>query len=168
MAKYWILGRTVLPYWFRAQIVFRRPVFIDSQLYHVYPLNCGECQTNHEKWYIPVDSFVYLWFWRLQVPFFVHNIKIECCIKVAILVCGWCQVISSKSRYKNRMFPLCFTNIPYFLSASVCQNIPDAFTCVYSLRTSAMRTFYVQLRKHRFFSRLDTYDSAKQWHIHKI
>ena len=45
-----------------------------------------------------------------------NNITCERCIEVAILVCGWCQAITSKSKYQRRVFPLCFPNIPYLFN----------------------------------------------------
>ena len=68
-------------------------------------------------WYIPVQSMVYLVYRTLQIAFFTHNnITCERCIEVAILVCGWCQAITSKSKYQIRVFPLCFPNIPYLFN----------------------------------------------------
>ena len=45
--------------------------------------------------------------------FFVHNATRGSCIKVTILVCDWCQAISSKSKRQMQAFRLCFPNIPH-------------------------------------------------------
>ena len=36
----------------------------------------------------------------MQLAFFVHNTTHDSCIKLIILVCGWCQATSSKSKYQ--------------------------------------------------------------------
>ena len=64
------------------------------------------------KRHIPLNSIVYLSFWTLEV--FVRNTTYESCIKVTVLVCEWRQDILSKSKYQNRMFPMCSLDIPYF------------------------------------------------------
>ena len=47
---------------------------------------------------------------------FAHNTTRECWIIVTLHVCGWCLASASKSKCHIRVFPLCFQNIPFFVS----------------------------------------------------
>ena len=72
-----------------------------------------------KKWYIPVRStrICIFKFGHCKLHFFVQNTTPESCIKVTILVCGWCQAIPSKSKCQIRFLPLYFPNIPQFIPA---------------------------------------------------
>ena len=61
------------------------------------------------------NSAVFLQFWALKISFFVRNITHESCIKVGILVCGWCQAICSQSKVLIKTFPRWLPHTPFLL-----------------------------------------------------
>ena len=64
----------------------------------------GSIRRCIEKWFIPIQSIVYLDFRKLQIQFFAHNTTRESWIEVTMLVCGWCQTISGKSKRQYDYF----------------------------------------------------------------
>ena len=57
----------------------------------------------------------FLQFWALEISFLVRNITHESCIKVGILVCGWCQAICSQSKVLIKTFPRWLPHTPFLL-----------------------------------------------------
>ena len=90
-------------------------MFIDLQCNNGYS---GSCERSYMKYWKMIHSCT---FYYASLIFDIANYIFrpwhysESCIKVTLLVCGWCQAISSKSKCQIRLFPLCFQNIPYFL-----------------------------------------------------
>ena len=102
------------------------------------------------KWYIPLDSILYLWCRTFQVAVFVQNTTCESCIKITTL--GWCQAISSKSKYLILVFPLCFPNVPYFPSSV-------------SLITNTSIEVVISLSTVEHFINLSGFGEKGRWYI---
>ena len=63
--------------------------------------NCkllGNFKPSIKNWFIRVNSLFYLWFWTLQIAFFVNNNSRDSCINATIIVCDWCPAIFGKSK----------------------------------------------------------------------
>ena len=67
----------------------------------------------------------YIFLYILSCIFYLVHYKLhfssrESCIKLTILVCGWCRSISNNSKYQMRVFPLCFPNFPKLFRKGIC------------------------------------------------
>ena len=100
-----------------SELLNTRNIFVDSPCSALYHGSWGNFRRNIKKWYISVDSNVYLFFWTLQIPFVVHNTTHGSYILITIFIGGWSQAIRSKLKCQMREFPLCFSNIPYIWPA---------------------------------------------------
>ena len=72
-------------------------------------------KTGHKVNIYICNSAVFLQFCALKISFFVRNITPDSCIKVGIIVCGWCQAICSQSKVLIKTFPRWLPHIPFLL-----------------------------------------------------